>query len=215
MREALAKLLQEALIPQSNTVCASLWAYAEELLRWNARVNLTAITKPDEVMEKHLVDSLTVLAEIGEASTLLDLGAGAGLPGLPLAIACPNLKVQVADAVSKKVAFMKAAVVKLGLVGRVHAVHVHARGQPEGEGLFRADVVVSRAFRDVEPWLALARYYVNPGGCILAMTGQAPADASLHDWATANGVAFERCRVLRLPRSGDPRAIIRFRAPAA
>lgn len=58
-----------------------LWAYAEALLRWNEKVNLTAITNPTEVVDKHLLDSLAVVPEVAGASTLLDLGAGAGLPG--------------------------------------------------------------------------------------------------------------------------------------
>src|SRR5919197_4039110 len=93
----------------------------KELLRWNARVNLTAITDPREVLEKHLLDSLAILPEIRGASTLLDVGAGAGFPGIPLTIALPELRLTLVDSVGKKVAFMKSTLAHLNL-GKARAV---------------------------------------------------------------------------------------------
>ena len=111
-----------------------LWAYAEALLRWNEKVNLTAITNPTEVVDKHLLDSLAVVPEVAGASTLLDLGAGAGLPGIPLAVALPELKCTLVDAVAKKVAFMKTGAVKAGVTGRVRAMHQRVAGRPRQRG---------------------------------------------------------------------------------
>ncbi|MBK7857309.1 MAG: 16S rRNA (guanine(527)-N(7))-methyltransferase RsmG [Archangiaceae bacterium] len=174
-----------------------LLTYARELLKWNQKVNLTAITAPDEVVDKHLLDSLAVLPEVRGARSLLDLGAGAGLPGIPLALALPELQVTLVDAVSKKVGFIKHVIALLGLAGRVKAVHCRAEGRPESEGLPRAEAVISRAFMEVEGWRALANHYLEPGGRIIAMLGQ-----------TDNPQA----RRYALPLSGDPRAVAVFAA---
>ena len=133
----------------------ALLKYALTLLKWNEKVNLTAITRPDEVVEKHLVDSLAVLPEV-VGRTVLDLGAGAGLPGIPLALVRPELEVTLVDTVGKKVAFMKNAVAAVGLAGRVRPIHARAEGAPAPEGLPMADLLISRAFMDVGPWLMLA-----------------------------------------------------------
>ena len=106
-----------------------------ELLKWNAKVNLTAITAPGEVVEKHFLDSLAVLPEVEGAGSVLDVGAGAGFPGLPLKMARPALAVTMVDAVGKKVGYLKAviAVAGLGLTG-TKAVHTRAEGKPEADG---------------------------------------------------------------------------------
>ena len=191
-------------------VPARLWAYAEELLKWNAKVNLTAITKVPEVVEKHLLDSLAVLPEVGEGGTLLDLGAGAGLPGIPLAIARPGLQVTLVDAVAKKVMFMKNAIARAGLAGRAKAAHLHLDGQPEREGLARADTLISRAFRDVAPWLELAAAYRAPGGRVVAMVGQRPDAASWKPVAERHGLRLWSERTYQLPFTGDPRGVLVF-----
>jgi 16S rRNA (guanine527-N7)-methyltransferase len=146
------------------TAIAQLVAWADELVRWNAKVNLTAIRQPLEIVDKHLLDSLAVLPEVAGATRLLDLGAGAGLPGLPLAVALPDLRATLVDAVAKKVGFLKAAAVKAGVAARVKALHLRVNGNPAAEHLEPADLVISRAFLDVGPFLALARSYVEPGG---------------------------------------------------
>ncbi|MFY0582445.1 16S rRNA (guanine(527)-N(7))-methyltransferase RsmG [Cystobacter fuscus] len=125
-----------------------------ELLKWNAKVNLTAITAPEEVLEKHFLDSLAVLPEVEGAASVLDVGAGAGFPGLPLKMARGALSVTMVDAVGKKVGYLKAVVTVPGLgLGGTKAVHTRAEGRPEAEGLPRADRVLARAFMDLPDWL--------------------------------------------------------------
>src|SRR5512146_1747845 len=94
---------------------ALLERYADRLLAWNRKVNLTAITAPAEVAEKHVLDSLLAGRSLGRARTLLDVGSGAGLPGIPLACVHQGLEVVCCDSVAKKVAFVKAVAVELGL----------------------------------------------------------------------------------------------------
>jgi 16S rRNA (guanine527-N7)-methyltransferase len=187
-----------------------LLAYAAELLKWNEKVSLTAITRTDEVVDKHLLDSVSVLPEIQGATHLLDLGAGAGLPGIPLAIAIPGLRATLVDAVAKKVSFMKSGAVKGGVADRVKAIHARAEGRPEREGLPLADLVISRAFMDVGPFLLLARNYLAPQGRVVAMLGQTPAAETLQALAEAAGLGLVCRRTFTLPHSGDRRGVAVF-----
>ena len=193
-------------------VFPALEVWVDELLKWNARVNLTAITQPFEVVEKHLLDSLAVLPEVAGATSLLDLGAGAGLPGIPLAVALPGLSVTMVDAVNKKVAFLKHAVVKLGLGPRVRAVHLRAAGSPVAEGLGLAEVVIARALMDVEQWVPFALPYLAPRGRLVAMLARPPAREKLDGLARTHGLVLSDLRNFTLPASGDPRSVAVFRS---
>jgi 16S rRNA (guanine527-N7)-methyltransferase len=180
-----------------------------ELIKWNAKVNLTAITAPEEVLEKHFLDSLAVLPEVEGAASLLDLGAGAGFPGLPLKIARPALGVTLVDAVGKKVGFLKAAIAALGLK-EARGLHARAEGNPEKEGIPRAELLIARAFMDLPDWLDLAPAYVLPGGRVVAMLGKAQPDAELRARAEERGLRFVSARQYRLPFSGAERQVAVF-----
>ena len=184
-------------------------AYVERLLAWNVKVNLTAITAPAAVAELHLVDSLALLRTLGPARTLLDLGSGAGLPGIALACARPDLAVTCCDTVFKKVAFVKtvAAELELAVTGKA----VRALGDPEAEGLPRCEAVVSRALTDPERWLPLGERYVAEGGKLFAMLGRGADEGILREIAIRNGLLLEELDRFTLPRSGATRAIARFR----
>jgi 16S rRNA (guanine527-N7)-methyltransferase len=182
-----------------------------ELLKWNAKVNLTAITAPEEVLEKHFLDSLAVLPEVEGAGSVLDVGAGAGFPGLPLKMARPTLAVTLVDAVGKKVSYLKAVSVSPGLgLGGTRAVHARAEGKPEAEGLPRADRVVARAFMDLPDWLALAPAYLTPGGRVVAMLGKALGDEELRARGEERGLRLVSARAYRLPFSGAERQVVAY-----
>ena len=193
----------------SPEVGGVLFKLMQELLRWNAKVNLTAITAPEEVLEKHFLDSLAVLPEVASASHLMDLGAGAGFPGLPLKVACPALEVSLVDAVGKKVAFIKAAAVALRLTG-VRGLHVRAEGQAEREKLPLVDRLVARAFMDLGDWLTLAPAYLAPGGEIIAMLGRSLSHDELASRAASHGLTLRSAREYALPFSGAGRQVAVF-----
>ena len=188
---------------------ALLERYADRLLAWNQRVNLTAITAPAEVAEKHLVDSLLLLPFVARARTLLDVGAGAGLPGVPLACARRDVAVTCCDSVAKKVAFVKAVSAELGL--DVRAFAVRAEGSPEREKLPRADAVVSRALADPEAWIPLGAKYLADGGVLLAMLGRDADRARLEKIGADSGLRLDRLEQYVLPQSRSSRAIASFR----
>lgn len=188
---------------------ALLERYADRLLAWNRKVNLTSITAPAEVAEKHLVDSLLVLPVIAGARTLLDVGAGAGLPGVPLACARGDLAVTCCDSVAKKVAFVKAVSAELGV--NVRAVATRAEGAPDAERLPRAEAVVSRAFADPDRWVPLGARYLAEGGVLVAMLGRDADRETLEAVGAASGLRLDRLERFELPLSRSARAVATWR----
>ncbi len=144
-----------------------LLAFRDLLLKWNKTYNLTAVREPEQVESHHLLDSLAILPWVADGP-LLDVGSGGGLPGIPLAIARPNLRVTLVDAVQKKVSFVQQAAIEL----RLHNVQaIHGRVE-ELAGQYAQ--ISSRAFSDLGEFLSLTRHLLAPGGNWLAMKGQRP-----------------------------------------
>lgn len=148
--------------------------YAALLREWNARVNLTAITEPGEIATKHFLDSLTAIAarrwQAGERT--VDVGSGAGFPGVPLAIALPRLLVTLVESVAKKVRFLETLIAELGLAN-VHVVNARAeelaRDPAHRE---RHDVAVLRALPDLAANLELLLPFLRPGGDAIVFKGR-------------------------------------------
>ena len=211
--EALERGLEALRLPVDAAARGLILRFAERLLAWNRKLNLTAVTEPAELAEKHFVDSLALLPLLGPARTVLDVGSGAGLPGMALACARPDLEVTCCDASAKKVAFVKAVSAELGLC--VRAVAVRAQGDPEREGLPLADAVVSRALAEPADWVPLGARYLPPAGRLFAMLGQKADVGPLGRLAEEAGLALEVLERFALPLSGARRAIARFRRAGA
>ncbi len=198
-------------LPVPDGALPLLERFADRLLAWNRKVNLTRITAPAEVAEKHLVDALLLLPAVAGARTLLDVGAGAGLPGVPLACARRDLAVTCCDSVAKKVAFVKAVAAELDV--DVRAVAVRAGGDPDGERLPRADAVVSRALADPAEWVPLGARYLAEGGVLLAMLGREASRARLEEVGRRSGLSLVSLETYELPVSRAARAIAAWRRP--
>jgi 16S rRNA (guanine527-N7)-methyltransferase len=146
--------------------------YLKELLKWNQKMNLTSIRTEKGIVLKHFLDSLSVFPHLSHASSLLDMGAGPGFPGIPLKIVQPSLEVTLIDSVLKKVDFQRHIIRILGLKG-INGIHGRVQDkeilQTIGE---RFDIVISRAFSDLQTFLAFSFPLLKKGGIVLAMKGE-------------------------------------------
>lgn len=151
---------------------AKLLEYVALLERWNRTHNLTSIREPERMVTHHLLDSLATLPHLPQnpALRLVDVGSGAGLPGVPLAIARPGWQVTVLDSNRKKATFLRQVAAELKLANvAVTATRVEDYAP---EVLF--DVVITRAFAEIVPFVAASRHLARPGGRWAAMKGRYP-----------------------------------------
>lgn len=148
---------------------AKLLAYLALLDKWNRVYNLTAVREPGRMVSHHLLDSLAAVPYF-QGGTVLDVGSGGGLPGIPLAIARPELQVTLIDSIAKKTAFLLQAKAELGLANLSVVTSRVEDFQPAGS----FDVVTSRAFSDLKEFVVLTRHLAAPGGHWLAMKGLYP-----------------------------------------
>jgi 16S rRNA (guanine527-N7)-methyltransferase len=158
---------------------ARLLAYLALLDKWNRVHNLTAVREPDKMVSHHLLDSLAVLPFF-ESGRVLDVGSGGGLPGIPLAIARPDLDITLIDSIAKKTAFLMQAKAELGL-GNLHVATGRVEEFKPETGF---DLITSRAFSDLNDFVTLTRHLLAPGGRWLAMKGLYPHEeiAALPTW---------------------------------
>ena len=201
---ALAAGLAELRIVVRESSQIKLIQYLELIEKWNKVHNLTAIRGLEPMLAHHLLDSLAVLPHLGTARSLLDVGSGAGLPGIPLAIVQPELVVTLLDSSHKRQAFQLQCKAELGL-GNITAVHSRVEDYRNELGF---EAVISRAFSDLGEFVGAARHVCAPGGRLLAMKGLYPHDeiAKLPEGATV-------CQVseLKIPGLSASRHLIEVR----
>jgi len=150
---------------------SQLWKYLQLLARWNQAYNLTAVRDPDEMVTRHLLDSL-VIAPWLQGPRVLDIGTGPGLPGIPLAVTHPELSFTLLDANAKKTRFVTQAIGELGLKN-AEVVQTRVENyRPEQ----KFDTLVSRAFASIADMLAGARHLSAEHGRFLAMKGTYPEE---------------------------------------
>jgi len=150
--------------------------HAAELLKWNAVTNLTAITQPESIARNHFLDALAPAPFIAPGSDLLDVGSGGGFPGLPLHMVIEGLRTTLIDAVRKKVSFLRFLIRELAL-SNIEAQHLRVE-QLSGHGAQRRrsyDVIISRAFSAVAPFVGAVWPLLRPGGRVIALKGQISA----------------------------------------
>ncbi len=201
---ALAAGLAELGISLSEVAQRKLLAFRDLLLKWNKTYNLTALRDPEQAISHHLLDSLAILPHVA-SGPLLDVGSGGGLPGIPLAIARPDLSVSMVDTVQKKATFLQQASIELGLKNVV--VH-HARVE-EMQGQYAQ--ISSRAFAEIGLFVRLTRHLLAPGGRWLAMKGVRPDDELK---ALPDDIAVEDIVPLAVPGLAAERHLIILRAGA-
>ena len=186
--------------------------YFELLIEWNEKINLTAITEPKDVAIKHMIDSITAYDEkiFQDGVTVIDVGTGAGFPGLPLKIFCPKIKLTLMDSLNKRIKFLQTVVEELGLQD-VECVHARAEeGARNKKYREFFDIAVSRAVARLPILCEYCLPFVKKGGHFLALKGM-----QFHEEAEEAAKAIKimggshtEIRPVKLPELDDKRAVI-------
>lgn len=150
--------------------------HALELMKWNQKTNLTAITDPFEVAVKHFLDSIVPVKIIPSNASLLDIGSGGGFPGIPLKISLPSLSVTLIDASRKKVSFLK-HIIRILELKNIDALHIRAEEFANKPGIAKTfDVIISRALSSMTSFALTAIPFLKKEGVIIAMKGNVSGD---------------------------------------
>lgn len=166
-----AQLLAAGLEPVDAVTAAQFGNYVSLILRWNARVNLTAISDEEGILSRHIIESIEVARTIPKGiATLLDFGSGAGVPGIPIALCRPEIAVMLAESQGKKAAFLREAVRVLGLGAAVHGERAELLRQ-------RFGCVTMRAVDRIAEAVVVAAGLVQAGGWLVLMTTEAGAES--------------------------------------
>lgn len=186
--------------------------YYELLLEWNEKINLTAITEPKEVAIKHMIDSLSCLDEkafpIG--ASVIDVGTGAGFPGIPLKIFRPDLKLTLLDSLNKRIKFLQEVVERLEL-HEVECIHARAEEGARNKALRENfDVAVSRAVARLQVLAEYCMPFVKIGGSFVALKGMKYAEEAKDGKHAVKVLGGAPCRAVpvHLPSLEDKRAVL-------
>jgi len=189
LRDLLISGALELGVELSDLQVERFFIYMGELRKWNRKINLTAISGEREIIERHFLDSLVLSRYLVDDEKVLDMGSGAGLPGIALKIANSSLDVTLMDKVEKKAVFLRHIIRTLELGGvRVLSARAEDKGAIEEYGAF-FDVVLSRAFSGLKEFLSLSFPYLRPGGRIIAVKG--PRSKELEEETEEALKAFE------------------------
>lgn len=207
-KEALTKTLQQGLavlkVAENDVALEKLVTYIETLHKWNAVHNLTAIRDPLEMVTKHLLDSL-VLAPYLSTGSIIDVGTGAGLPGIPLAISNPTQNFVLLDSNQKKMTFVEHMILSLKLVNSVAICARVEQYRPEQP----FDWVVSRAFSSLADFVRVSAHLCQPAGRLVAMKGVIdPAEIAEID----SSWTIESIKQINVPGLNAARSLV-FMAP--
>lgn len=155
----------------NDEVLNKFWVYMTNLLEWNEKINLTAITDEDDMILKHFIDSLTILEYIPEKSNVIDVGTGAGFPGIPLKIVREDINMTLMDSLNKRITFLNEIINKLGLK-KINAIHSRAEELAKiPEHREKYDIAVSRAVANLSTLSEYMIPFVKVGGKCICMKG--------------------------------------------
>jgi 16S rRNA (guanine527-N7)-methyltransferase len=167
MKEYLCQLDLEA----ENVELDKLYQYMQLLIQWNEKINLTAITQPEEIIVKHFVDSLTVLKYIDMGATIVDVGTGAGFPGIPIKVFREDVKTTLLDSLNKRILFLEEVINQIGIKD-IKCIHARAEElASREEHREKYDIAISRAVANMSTLLEYTLPYVRKGGKVICMKG--------------------------------------------
>lgn len=182
--------------------------YLSELKRWNRKINLTSIVQDDQIIAKHFLDSLSIVPFINQSCSLLDVGSGAGLPCLAIAIVRDDLAITSLEAVGKKAGFQRhiCRMLKLDHVTVMHERLERLMDQPSR----RYDLITSRAFSDIVKFIRASAGLLLPGGRLVAMTagGHGLLSSELSEACAMHGLEHQQSYHYELPRGMGGRDLV-------
>lgn len=204
LEAGLADGLEALQVPLPVDAAQKLLEYVALIEKWNRVYNLTAVREPEQMLTHHVLDSVAVAPHL-VGSTLLDVGSGAGLPGIPLAIVLPHTQVTLLDSNQKKSAFQRQAVIEL----RLNNVEVSNARVESWDTPRTFDTVISRAFASIAEFVSAAGRLCAPGGVLAAMKGAYPKDELT---AVPAGFCVQRVVPLSVPGLDAERSLVLMRA---
>lgn len=179
--------------------------HVRNLILWNKKINLTAITDPLEVAEKHVLDSLAVISHLPAGGRVLDMGSGGGFPGMVIALMRSDLDVLMVDSVQKKMVFVQDVIRSLKITN-ARALHTRVESLEEKD----FSCVVSRAFTSLERFVSLGLPFLGPSGSIIAMKGPDGRDETAAAAPLFPELVMD-CRTYGLPFGGGERSVVLIR----
>ena len=168
------KLMEKAKainIEMNNEQAEKFYKYMKLLIQWNEKINLTAITEENEIILKHFIDSLTVLKYINQTDRIIDVGTGAGFPGIPIAIMMSNTKITLLDSLNKRINFLNDAIKELELK---NIETIHSRSEDCGKDISKReyyDIAIARAVANLTTLSEYLLPFVKIGGKMICMKG--------------------------------------------
>ena len=186
-----------------------LCAFGEAVIRQNEVMNLTAITEPDQVAKLHLLDSLSLLtlAELS-GKRMIDVGCGAGFPGVPVKIACPGVRLTLLDSLGKRMNWLEQILPQLNVEAECVTARAEEFVQTRRE---QYDIATSRAVARLNVLLELTAAYVKPGGLVLAMKGAAAREELEEAKNAISRLGLKLEKVVEFPMDGTAHAVIVLR----
>ena len=212
MKQTLLQGLPELKLALSEEQVDTLCAFGAAVVRQNQVMNLTAITEPVQVAKLHLLDSLSVLSALDlRGKKLIDVGCGAGFPGVPLAIACPEAQVTLLDSLGKRITWLKEILPQLG----IQAECVTARAEEAVVSCRESyDIATSRAVARLNILLELLAPYVKVGGAVVALKGSAAKEELGECGGAMKKLGLRQEAFLEFPVDGASHALIVLRKVA-
>lgn len=209
MKQTLLQGLPELKLALSEEQVDTLCAFGAAVVRQNQVMNLTAITEPAQVAKLHLLDSLSVLSALDlRGKKLIDVGCGAGFPGVPLAIACPEAQVTLLDSLGKRITWLKEILPQLG----IQAECVTARAEEAVASCRESyDIATSRAVARLNILLELLAPYVKVGGAVVALKGSAAKEELGECGDAMKKLGLRQEAFLEFPVDGASHALIVLR----
>ena len=185
------------------------YTYMQELIEWNNKMNLTAIIEPEEIIKKHFIDCLSIIKYIKDDNKIIDVGTGAGFPGIPIKIANKSLNITLLDSLNKRISFLNEIITKLKL-SNIETVHARAEEYIANGKREKYDIAVSRAVANLPTLLEYLMPYVKVNGICICMKGP-KAQAELEESKKAIeilGGRLEKIENIKIDENMDRNIII-------